>query len=261
MEHAKRMILIPEGGGMRLESHPTVQTPGNPLSRLDSELSGILHAKNFENEEKKWLAYQQILEKYLQKNGVYGSVASETPKQFEQKKIVQEEEKEEDKRKQENFDISALLQNVRKTYRSQSKQLAEFIQRTSNVRWTKSGRVVIDGVEMPDSNIVDLINDATRFRKTSAIPNGRAQLATALRKAGVPRKLIGNKHFWDDANLSAINLSTHNVASSSPKDTIKQGTPVSPQNSSISPFTSAFASPSDNDNKYNRKTWLSWKSV
>ena len=221
MEHAKRMILIPEGNAMRLESHATVQTPGNELSRLDSELSNILHAKNFESEEKKWLAYQQILEKYLQRNGVYGSMIGETPKQVELKKIVQEEEKKEEKRMQENVDISVLLQSVRKTYRSQSGQLAEFIQRSSNVSWTKSGRVVIDGVEMPDSNIVDLINDAVRYRKTSAVPNGRAQLASALRKAGVPRKLIGNQHFWEDANVSAINLSAPNVASSSPKDTSK----------------------------------------
>lgn len=56
---------------MRLETHATVQTPGNAQSRLDSELSGILHSKSFQNESEKWLAYQGILEKYLQNRGVF----------------------------------------------------------------------------------------------------------------------------------------------------------------------------------------------
>lgn len=46
MEHARRMILIPENHAMLVESH-RVQITGNALNRLDSELSQILR-KNTE---------------------------------------------------------------------------------------------------------------------------------------------------------------------------------------------------------------------
>lgn len=259
------MILIPEGGGMRLESHATVQTPGTTLSRLDSELSNILHGKNFENDDKKWLAYQEILERYLQKKGLYQTIAPETPKRLEQMKIDKEVAEKEKQREEENFDVSVLLHGVKKTYRSQCKQLAEFIKRSSNIGWTSSGRVVIDGVEMPDSNVVDLLNDAARYRKTSAVPHGRAQLASALRRAGVPRKLIGNQQFWDDADISAINLSAQNIASSSPKDTSKvQASPSSSDSSSTyaSPSLTNKNSNNNNTNKDSntiRAIWHSWR--
>lgn len=154
----------------------------------------------------------------------------------------------------ENFDVSVVLRSVKKTYRSQYRQLAEFIRRSSNVSWTESGRVVIDGVEMPDSNIVDLINDAARYRKTSAVPNGRAQLASAFRRADVPRKLIGNRHFWDDADVSSINLSDPDVSSSNPKDTSKPG-----PSTSLRALASKNINNNNNDN--HRKTWLSWRPM
>ena len=65
------MVLVPEGSAFRVESHPSVQTPGNALSRLDSEMSRILYSHDFEDQQAKWLSYRNILDKYLQKKGMY----------------------------------------------------------------------------------------------------------------------------------------------------------------------------------------------
>lgn len=146
------MILVPEGNALRFESNPTVQTRGDPLGRLDSELSSILYSKNFANESEKWLAYQQILERYLQKKGVF-----DTPETYKADKV---QEADEEKEKISNFDTSVMLQSVAKSYRSKAKELADFIKRTKNISWTRKGRVVINDVELPDTNIRDLLNDA-----------------------------------------------------------------------------------------------------
>lgn len=202
MEHAKRMVLVPEGGAFRVESHPTVQTPGNALSRLDSEMSRILYSKNFDDQQAKWLSYRNILDKYLQKKkGMYT--------QSHQMDVSKEEEGGKDE-----LETSVMLHSIAKTYRPKAKNLVEFMSKTSNIKWTKEGRIVIDDVELPNSNIRDLLNDAVRERKKTSTPNGRAQLSVALRKAGVPQKLIGNKRFWE-AGETSLN-STAAAAASSP---------------------------------------------
>lgn len=220
MEHAKRMVLVPEGSAFRVESHPTVQTPGNSLSRLDSAMSGILYSENFEDQQAKWLAYQNILDKYLQKKGVYT--------QSHQQTDARREGEEEDRGK-DALETSVMLHSVAKTYRPKAKDLIEFMSKTSNIKWTKEGRMIIDDVELPNSNIRDLLNDAARERKKTSTPNGRAQLSAALRKAGVPKKLIGNNRFWEAGEASLNNTAgspDHNstlyqsgLSASSPKET------------------------------------------
>lgn len=207
MEHSQRMVLVPEGKAFRLDSHPTVQTPGDPVSRLDSELSAILYSKKFSNDSEKWLAYQQILEKYLEKKGV-----------FKLPEVTQPSSNDDVKEKKNTLDTSVMLHGVAQSYRSKAKQLAEFIDRSSNIRWTEKGRLVIDNVELPHSNIVDLLNDAVRERKTHAPPNGRAQLSAALRKAGVPRKFIGNAAFWTEGEPSPNSSSDNFTETSTPKE-------------------------------------------
>ena len=70
MEHARKMVLIPheniqEISGRQQAPMKTVQTPGTALTRLDSELSEILNSNVYANERKKWIAYNQVLQRYL----------------------------------------------------------------------------------------------------------------------------------------------------------------------------------------------------
>ena len=80
MEHAKKMVLIPHENIQQIKNHHhqqqqqkpssammvnSVQTPGTPLSRLDVELSGILNSRTYASERDKWVAYMQVLHRYL----------------------------------------------------------------------------------------------------------------------------------------------------------------------------------------------------
>lgn len=237
MEHAKRMVLVPEGNALRFETHPTVQTPGDPLSRLDTDLSRILHSKDFKNESEKWLAYQQLLERYLQKRGVFKE--PETWKEDPDATADQEE------KKKEVLNMSVMLQSVAQSYRSKARRLAEFISKTSNIRWTPEGRVVIDNVVLPNSNIADLLNYATRERKTVAAPNGDAQLSAALQRAGVSKNLIGNPKFWSIGQISPNNSSSVDFPELASESAILKTS--SPKNASSSPPVKAGAN------------WFQWR--
>lgn len=86
MEHAKRMVLVPEDNLRHILQPPnsiwdrylsTVQTPGNASTRLDRQMSDVIKSENFANDREKWLEYQRILEQYLRnKNAKKKSVTS-----------------------------------------------------------------------------------------------------------------------------------------------------------------------------------------
>ena len=71
MEHAKKMILLPQASVERLQNTFThdkiksVQTPGSVTSRLDAEMSDILNSSTCKDEREKWSLYRQVLQRYL----------------------------------------------------------------------------------------------------------------------------------------------------------------------------------------------------
>lgn len=231
MEYAKKMVLIPEESAKRFQQllnlPPTVQTPGTPLTRLDREMSEISASSKFKDEREKWSSYQEVLERYLRKKNPDTVVK---PPDDGLGKTEAEKEK--------DLNVEIILQNVAKTHRDGAKQLLHFIDKTSNVTWNRDGRLVIDGTELPNSNIASLINDAARKRKNKRgrPPNGRAQLSLALQRAGVPKDLISNNEFWDaaaeislhDSQIAVSTSSPRSASTSSPKQSpTKQITPPS----------------------------------
>ena len=75
MEHAKKMVLVPfgspqsqvvsQGNNSSVSTLPTVQTVGDNLSRLDSEIYRILTSNEFRDDHEKSKNYLQILRRYL----------------------------------------------------------------------------------------------------------------------------------------------------------------------------------------------------
>ena len=59
------------------------------------------------------------------------------------------------------------------------------------ILWDKNGVVSIDGEKIPNSNIVDLVNDWMRARKREK-PIGRGDFAKFLQQIQMPREFIGN---------------------------------------------------------------------
>ena len=71
MEHAKKLILLPQASVERLQNtfaHDKikyVQTAGSVTSRLDVEMNDILNSSTCRDEREKWSLYRQVLQRYL----------------------------------------------------------------------------------------------------------------------------------------------------------------------------------------------------
>ena len=71
MEHARKMILLPQESVKRLQATlgndkiKSVQTPGSVTSRLDAEMKEILNTPTYKDEREKWTLYRQVLQRYL----------------------------------------------------------------------------------------------------------------------------------------------------------------------------------------------------
>lgn len=102
--------------------------------------------------------------------------------------------------------IERILETVPKTYRAHARLLLRHLRDKAipaRISWDDRGTVTIDGNVVKDSNIADLINDATRERKTAKAA-GRVQFARLLRALNTPTALVRNKVL-----LSAISESSN----------------------------------------------------
>lgn len=151
--------------------------------------------------------------------------------------------------------FDAILHGVAKTYRSKSKALLEFMANTSNIRWDEKGKLTIDNVVLPHSNIAELVNDAARdTKKRRQAPNGRTQLSQALQRAGVPKNLIGSRNFWNAAD-SSLNHSRVLAASSQQQEEDLFKTVTSHSGSPLS-----SSSPQQRQQKGGARKWITWRS-
>ena len=67
MEHARKMILIPEDSinNLSLDNVATMQTPGTPTSGLDKKMSKIINSISIQDDREKYVMYQQALERFM----------------------------------------------------------------------------------------------------------------------------------------------------------------------------------------------------
>lgn len=160
-----------------------MRIPVNPLHRtlntLDSDMQSILQRRDMSDEEKVQ-AYNQILQRYLeyQKTDLK---PSQTFIDTHKPKIDVEGE---------------VIRTVPKTMRSKAANLLERIKENPDTSWNERGEFVYRGQPVVGSNIVDLVNDMLRFRKTFN-PHGRYDFARALRHSHVPQELVGNDRVWN----------------------------------------------------------------
>lgn len=91
---------------------------------------------------------------------------------------------------------------VPKNLRSKAERLAELLKESGKIAWDKQNRLIINGQPVEGTNIIDLINDALRRRKTF-VPRGRHIFAAQLRDLNAPRELVGNVDYWDESGESS----------------------------------------------------------
>ena len=81
-----------------------------------------------------------------------------------------------------------VVDTVPKTMQAKAGSLMEHMKR--NISWTARGELIHEGVPVAGSNVVDLVNDLLRKRKTD--PTGWQPFARQLRAMNLPMELVGN---------------------------------------------------------------------
>ena len=96
-----------------------------------------------------------------------------------------------------------LYEQLPKTSHKKAKTLMNFVNSLPNVSITPNGAVSIDGREIKNSNISNIISDLI-LNRISKPPVGAKQLALELKYNNVPIEVITNKnrHSWFDNKIS-----------------------------------------------------------
>lgn len=178
MEHAKKMILVPHD--LLLKLNQQKQNQSGLTNDLDTEMTTLLDNEDL-GEKEKWVRYQQMLQRYLK--------VKEQERQ--PLKVTMEEES------KHGADMPGLslqreiIEAIPKMYKNKAKMLLNRLESSKNVSWDERGEVTIKGNIVLGSNIIDLVSDVVRPRKTSN-PFGWQQFLTFLKELNIPREFITN---------------------------------------------------------------------
>lgn len=226
MEYARKMVLVPEeslsllgaqksrhqahlisddnASGEKPRKHlsTTTKTIEAALVRLDTEMKDILQSDTYKDAREKWNAYLAVLRRYLH------FTTNERTLQSIEFSNIQKSEKNEEQSVTEpvrtGLNDSVIIESVPRKFRNKAKLLLRRLHDTpaAHFSWDTDGVVSIKGKPLKDSNIVDLINDAMRARKT-AKPVGRKTFAQFLRSIKTPREFIGNEALWMESTANS----------------------------------------------------------
>ena len=81
-----------------------------------------------------------------------------------------------------------VVDTVPKTMHAKARRLMEHIKR--DIAWTARGELIHESMPVGGSNVVDLVNDLLRKRKTD--PTGWQPFARQFRTMNLPMELVGN---------------------------------------------------------------------
>ena len=200
MKHAKRMILVPEDVFAKFEQKQKIES--SPLVRnminADREMANVLQKTDMSDSEKQKLYYAN-LERYMnlqqQKDNQIPTVRLTTA----DKSAVEENSAQE----MTPLPDSAIVDSLPKTKRQKATAILNRLKtRPDIVSWDESGRVTLEGVKVPESNISDLVSDAVRGRKNFN-PAGSKEFFNVLSKLNMPKDLVRNEERWKEAEMDS----------------------------------------------------------
>ena len=201
MEYAKKMALVDPRLLESVPSQPLFANPiGNVMRRLDDEMRFILDRSDL-NDREKVVLYNQVLMRY----NIFSDKSSQQPV-----RVKEDEEEDKEKRIESGLE-NEIIDSVPKSFKQKARRLLDKIKGT--VSWNDRGEMVYRNVPVPGSNIVDLVNDALRKRK-SFQPVGWKMFARGLKDVNAPMDLIGNPERW-----TYIQTATASIAGGASKET------------------------------------------
>lgn len=171
---------------------PSLPDPlASSLSSLDQTMQAILQNPSVGDDYTKAQHYSQALQRYLRQADQY----RERPLG---KVTVKEIESVEDAKS--DKDVSQIKQLLRGTLPPSlirgGTTLAETLADLPEVNWDDKLQLIVDGKTVENSNIVDLLSDLGRKKKTSKPPKGMNELLTVFKERNIARSLIPNEARW-----------------------------------------------------------------
>ena len=205
MKYTKRMVLVPEEFINTLENKEALMTTPETkkMIRLEKEMDGIL-GDTSKSEDKKVSQYNQNLQQFLGVNEkkrefiptvkIYQEnpsppqmLASPSSSNDNQVKTNPTGEK------QSSLSESEILESIPKSSRSLAQSMINRSKANRDqITWNNKGEMVVDGNPVSGSNIIDLINDQLKSRKTFN-PTGWEKFTESLDKINMPKYLMRNE--------------------------------------------------------------------
>lgn len=175
MENAKKMIIVPIEAFQRVQNQQ--QTSSNIASGLDNEMLKLLNNTTLSDREK-WDQYQQVLQRFLH-------FASQKRKPINIPVVDMNS-------KHNGIGMEEIVDTFSKTYKKDVRNLVKALEKKNEfVSWDEDGVITINGEKIPNSNIVDVLHDIIRARKSTQ-PPGWKQLMMILKETNTPSEFITN---------------------------------------------------------------------
>lgn len=173
-----RYYLLPSG-----EKPPKLSLPQtkSPVERLHEDVNRLNQNPALSDEER-WREYEKVFTTFL---------ALTKPRQALPLATTVSEEGE---------TLDKVLNTILpKSLRKKGLHLLQFIGASSPIQEgqysiSSSGELQVRGSNIPNSNIIDLINYAVRQRKVVPMPRGWPEFAILLRRINVPQELLAIRH-------------------------------------------------------------------
>ena len=128
-----------------------------------------------------------------------------------------------------------VLDSAPQVLKKQAQLLMDRVKQDPSMSWNSKGELIVEGKAIPNSNIVDLVNDMLRKRK-GVNPTGWQSFARQLHRSNVPQDLIRNQYRWqfmhqgadidsDDVSPSTIESTIHSLETGAKKKKKKKSQP------------------------------------
>ena len=199
MSSIKKMILVDPSqweapaGLTNILHQPTPQPPlpdplANSLSSLDQTMQAILQNRAVGDDYVKAQIYSQALKRYLRR--------AEQFRERPRGKMTLNENESAAKAKPER-DVSHIKSLLEATLPESlirgGTLLADNMDTLPGVSWDDKLQLIVDGKTVQNSNILALLSDLARKKKTSKPPKGMDELLGVLKERNFPRLLIPNE--------------------------------------------------------------------
>lgn len=188
---ARKLALIdPDLLGRILNSRlDEAPKPPNPhlkeMNLLKQDMSQALQSQKKGSEDQELRKYNEALSKYMTQHNQYrdatlntAALTSAVPGSQVTKDPWEEE----------------IVASMPATLRERARLLVKRMKNSGGkIAWNDRGELTLSGQPVPGSNIIDLVADVIRKRKTVKAPPAMGDFTKALREVNTPRELIGNQ--------------------------------------------------------------------